>query len=313
MKLTLKQAVQVLKAGGIVAVPTETVYGLAVSLKHPRSVRRVFKLKGRPADNPLIVHIAAFADLKPLIKNISPLFSRVKKFWPGPLTIVFEANLKNVPAAVRAGLKTVAVRMPSHPVMRRLLKKTGPLAAPSANLSGKPSPTRVKHVFDDFGTDFPVLDGGSCEHGVESTVIFLKKSSWEVLRPGSITQEVLEAALKCSPQKSVFKKTTRSPGQKYRHYAPQANLKLCFDQKIFQKEKSKKIYDAVLGFSDTQTKKNLLSLGKRNDFKTNLRRLFFVLRKLDDRQFRNVLVDGDFKSQGLGRTLRERITKAEGK
>lgn len=312
MKLTLKQAVQVLKAGGIVAVPTETVYGLAVSLKHPRSVRHVFKLKGRPSDNPLIVHIAAFADLKPLIKNISPLFRCVKKFWPGPLTIVFEANLKNVPVVVRAGLNTVAVRMPSHPVMQRLLKKTGPLAAPSANLSGKPSPTRAKHVLDDFGADFPVLEGGSCEHGVESTVVFLKKLSWEILRPGSITEEILEKVLKCPPEDPVCEKTPRSPGQKYRHYAPKAKLTLCLKQREFAKMERKKSYDAVLGFTDTKTKKNLVNLGKRNDFKTNLRRLFFVLRKLDEKNFKNVLVDGDFKSVGLGKTLRERLTKAGG-
>lgn len=310
MKLSLAQAVQMLKVGKIVAVPTETVYGLAVSLKYPKSMRRIFKLKGRPVDNPLIVHIGSFAELQSLVKKTSPLFERVKKFWPGPLTVVFEANLKNVPTAIRAGLKTVAVRMPRHPLMRRLLQKTGPLAAPSANISGTPSPTRAQHVLDDFGKNIPVLDGGACEHGVESTVVFLKNSSWEILRPGSITEEMLENALGKPPQKSVFEKKPRSPGQKYRHYAPKAKLDLCFNQKEFKKKQRKKIYDAVLGFSNTPTQKNLVDLGQRNDFKTNLKLLFSGLRKLDEKKYKNVLVDCDFKPAGLGKTLRERLTRA---
>lgn len=312
MKITLKKATEQICRGGIVAIPTETVYGLGVSLKFPRSVKTVFKLKGRPQDNPLIVHIGTLSQLKDLVKKVPSSFSRVKKFWPGPLTVVFDANLKTVPSAVRSGLKTVAVRMPDHMLLRKLLKKTGPLAAPSANISGKPSPTCVKHVEDDIGVHFPILDGGACRHGVESTVILLKEKSWELLRAGFVCREDLEQALGLPATKQNQGTKPRSPGQKYRHYAPKAKLVLCFSKKELRHKSVQKKYQAVLGFDDTDNRLPLVSLGKRNRFQSNLKRLYSCLRRLDDRGYRFVLVDCDHQVSGLGFTLRERMEKIRG-
>lgn len=310
MKIPLHTAAAILNAGGVVAVPTETVYGLAASIKFPKAVRQIFKIKGRPADNPLIVHVANLVQLKTLVKSVPKNITKIKKFWPGPLTVVLIADKKRMPKVIRAGLGTVAIRWPKHKLMQALIKKTGPLAAPSANLSGRPSPTRVRHVEHDLGADFPVLDGGACAHGVESTVIALSDAGWRVLRLGAISEESLAKSLGPAQKAVAVQNKPEAPGQKYRHYAPSTALELCRAQnKIAGFIKSRR-FDAVLGFDDTKTNVNVVSLGRRGAFAENLKNLYEKLRLLDQKKYRRVLVDADFKYAGLGKTLAERLKKA---
>lgn len=322
MRVTLKKAATLINKGEVVAVPTETVYGLAASLDHPSAIRKIFSLKKRPCDNPLIVHISRLSQLKNLVASMPPHFHKLKKLWPGALTVIFPANKKKVPLLVRAGLTTVAIRMPRHKVFLRLIDKTGPLAAPSANISGRPSPTKRSHVEDDLGSDFPVLDGGVCRLGVESTVIQLSRNSFSVLRPGALSVEKIAKVLKnikyrderlCSPETS---KKPLSPGQKYRHYAPQAQLILCRNRKVFGKKLRQGNFDAVLGFNDSMPKRNrvqFLSLGRRDHFSGNLKYIYARLRELDRLKLNRVLVDANFSHEGLGKTLWERLNKAAGK
>lgn len=310
MKISPTLAARLLTQGEVVGVPTETVYGLAASIAFPSALKKIFKLKGRPQDNPLIVHVADLKQLKGLVTHIPEALAKLKIFFPGPLTVVMPANKKRVPSVVRAGLDSVAVRMPDHQTFLKLLRKTGPLAAPSANLSGKPSPTAASHVEDDLGTDFPVLDGGRCRRGVESTVIRLKKTHWELLRHGALAADVIQKALGDLPQKRNLTKRTISPGQKYRHYAPSARMVLCGSLRELHKNISLKKFDAVLGFSDTKRGLPLISLGVRGDFKANLKQLYAALRVIDTKKYQNVIIDMDFASSGLGATLAERLMKA---
>lgn len=203
----------------LIAFPTETVYGLGASIYDLEAIEQVFQLKGRPQDNPLIVHVASVDEIEPLA-HISPKLKLLEIFWPGPLTVVLQA--KEVPEIVRAGLPTVGIRIPNHPLALELLKKRGPMVAPSANLSGKPSPTCASHVLEDF--DIPVIDGGPCQVGLESTILSLVGQP-TLLRPGAITKAQLEAALDEEVLLSKSKKAL-APGMKYRHYAPKAPLLL---------------------------------------------------------------------------------------
>ena len=224
----IARACRILQQGGLVAFPTETVYGLGANALSTEAVARIFRAKGRPADNPLIVHIAKTEQLSGLVTDV-PARARLlmERFWPGPLTIVLPKSGR-VPDAVSAGLDTVAVRMPSHPAAVRLLSACGlPVAAPSANTSGKPSPTTAQHVLDDLqGKIEAVLDGGSCSVGVESTVVDLTGEMPLLLRPGGITHEELERVLGEVRLNFEYKEgeTPRSPGVKYKHYAPRAEV-----------------------------------------------------------------------------------------
>jgi L-threonylcarbamoyladenylate synthase len=223
----LATAAAVLRAGGLVAFPTETVYGLGVDAFDPVAVGRVFAAKGRPADNPLIVHLAEMAQLPRVVARITPLArSLAAAFWPGPLTLVLAAA-DVVPAATTGGLSTVAVRVPDHPVATALLTLADlPVAAPSANRSGRPSPTTAEHVAADLGAEVDViLDGGACPVGVESTVVDARGDRPVVLREGTITREDL--GLGAVPAGSVrAAELAASPGTRYRHYAPRCALML---------------------------------------------------------------------------------------
>lgn len=222
-------AVDLLKKGELVAFPTETVYGLGAIAFSEEAVAKVFATKKRPADNPLIVHIAAFDELTILCKEVPPhVLALCQYFWPGPLTIVLEKS-SSVPHIVSAGHQTVAIRMPQHPIALSLIEKVGaPLVAPSANLSGRPSPTSAKDVYEDLNGEIGlILDGGPCEIGIESTVVSFIGEKPLLLRPGKITkkeiEEVLGEELFLPPPHAPI----HSPGMKYRHYAPKANIKLC--------------------------------------------------------------------------------------
>ncbi|HCF82783.1 MAG TPA: threonylcarbamoyl-AMP synthase, partial [Ruminococcaceae bacterium] len=185
-----QKAAEILKNGGIVAIPTETVYGLAANALDENAVRSIFAAKGRPQDNPLIVHISEIEMMKPLVRDVPELAKKLaERFWPGPLTMIFNKT-SAVPDVTSGGLSTAAVRMPKNEAARAIIEKCGfPLAAPSANTSGKPSPTAAEHVFEDMNGKIPlIIDGGECAVGVESTVICFKDGKIHILRPGGITK-----------------------------------------------------------------------------------------------------------------------------
>lgn len=225
-------AAKLIKSGRVVGVPTETVYGLGADALNPDAVKAVFTAKGRPADNPLIVHICSITTVKILAHDIPKLFYRLaEKFWPGPLTMIVPKN-KIVPYETSGGLETVGIRMPSHPVMRELIALSGPIAAPSANISGYPSPTAAQHVLNDMNGKIPaVIDGGVCNFGVESTVIcFDDNETVRILRPGSVTMEMLEKAVdNVIIDNAIINdiqdgQKAMSPGMKYKHYSPAADV-----------------------------------------------------------------------------------------
>lgn len=229
----IEAAALIIAQGGLVAFPTETVYGLGADALNPEAVGRIYEAKGRPSDNPMIVHISRASDIGQLTPFITQdMIKLIDHFWPGPLTLVVKKK-DNVPLRTTGGLDTVAVRMPDHPVALDLIRLSGvPIAAPSANLSGKPSPTKADHVKDDLmGKVDGILMGGDCRVGIESTVLDLTSETPMILRPGIITAESIEAvlekpvqldpSLKGRPEEELIAK---SPGMKYKHYAPKAQM-----------------------------------------------------------------------------------------
>lgn len=229
----IAEAARLLLAGEIVAFPTETVYGLGAGAFDPAAIERVFLAKGRPSDNPLIVHLADPSQIDECAIAGRRARLLAAAFMPGPLTLVLP-SLDTVPAIARAGLPTVALRVPAHPIAAALLALTGPLVAPSANLSGRPSPTTAMHVYDDLAGRIPaVLDGGPCPVGIESAVVDLSREDAVLLRPGIITVEQIEAVL---GEKVLVgggdHSAPRAPGMKYRHYAPTAVVRLLIAPEI---------------------------------------------------------------------------------
>lgn len=231
----LNWAAQLIREGKLVGMPTETVYGLAADALNPDAVAAVFEAKGRPGDNPLIVHIAQMADLEGLIQgDPSPAALKLAQAcWPGPLTMIFPRSAR-VPLRTTGNLDTVAVRMPSHPVARELILRSGqPIAAPSGNRSGRPSPTTAAHMLEDMdGRIELILDGGPCDVGVESTVVDMTGEIPRILRPGGVTREqIVQICGACEVDEAVMRplkenERPRSPGMKYRHYAPAGQLTL---------------------------------------------------------------------------------------
>ncbi|HYF03097.1 MAG TPA: L-threonylcarbamoyladenylate synthase [Patescibacteria group bacterium] len=222
---------ELLKKGELVSFPTETVYGLGARIFEEAAVLKIFAAKGRPNDNPLIAHISAISDIEKIAVEIPDAFLKLAEaFFPGPLAVVVKKHPR-VPAAVSAGLDTIAIRMPDHDVALALISATGePLVAPSANISGRPSPTIAQHVLEDMAGKIPaILDGGACRVGIESTVISILGKTPIILRPGTITNEEIEDVLKTKIEVvSSFTTNERvaSPGMKYRHYAPKAKVLL---------------------------------------------------------------------------------------
>lgn len=310
MKHSIETVCTMLKGGEVVALPTETVYGLAASLDHPDAINKIFTIKNRPQDNPLIIHAASFDQLQQYCAEMPPKFLMLlDTFWPGPLTVVLKADQEKVPENVRAGLETVALRVPSHPLTLQVLQEVGPLVMPSANLSGKPSATRPEHVEIDFGLNFPVLDGGICHLGTESTVICFRYGRWELARLGAISPEELGQVLgyvPCMLPKSMDKPI--SPGQKYRHYAPKAVL-------VLDRTLSPETVGVVLGFSDRKYPESckVISLGSTANAAEAVKNLYHVLRQLDQEQVDVAWVDMDFPKAGLWLTLAERLHKASHK
>ncbi|MDR9414815.1 MAG: L-threonylcarbamoyladenylate synthase [Gracilimonas sp.] len=221
----LSTYVKRIKDGQVVAFPTETVYGLGADAWNPSAILDVFKTKGRPSDNPLIVHVSSKAEIREFSDTLpNTALSLIDAFWPGPLTLVLKKKA-NVLDLITSGLDTVAVRMPDHELALSFLSMTGPLVAPSANKSGRPSPTKAEHVKNDFGKDFPVIDGGATTIGLESTVVDLSDGKVVLLRPGKIGVTEIESVLN---EKVLFSDSEatvpKSPGQKYSHYKPNAQV-----------------------------------------------------------------------------------------
>ncbi|MBQ3329595.1 MAG: threonylcarbamoyl-AMP synthase [Ruminococcus sp.] len=295
----INSAAAILRDGGLVAMPTETVYGLAADALNGEAVRRIFEAKGRPMDNPLIVHVADFSDIERLhlVAEIPDKAVKLAKaFWPGPLTVIMKKG-GVIPDEVSAGLDTVAIRIPSHPTAQALIKTSAlALAAPSANTSGKPSPTTAQHVIDDMdGRIEAVLDGGACSVGVESTVITLVADTPRILRPGIITREEIEAVIGAvEVDKAVLhqlesNEKASSPGMKYKHYAPRARVILLRgeDEKYIRFVNRKYARDksvAAMCYDEDKPQINApcITIGSADNEKAQAQALFDALRAVDE-------------------------------
>lgn len=315
----IEQAAEILKNGGIVAIPTETVYGLAASAYDENAVKKVFLAKGRPQDNPLIVHIADMGDLETVAKDIpDSALAAAQKFWPGPLTMIFNRTDK-IPASVSAGLDTVAVRMPSDKTAREIIKQSVPLAAPSANTSGRPSPTSAKYVIDDLdGKIDAVVMSGDCEVGVESTVITLVTNPPRLLRPGAVTvEELKEIFPDITVDKAVLAEPAKgekvsSPGMKYKHYAPKTETYLVEgDSDSFAQFVNSKKNSAAVCFREEENKITVpkLCYGTAQDEATLAHSVFSVLRSADNLGVQAIYVHAPSKS-GVGLAVYNRLIRA---
>jgi L-threonylcarbamoyladenylate synthase len=287
MIVSVEEATKLIKMGKVVAIPTETVYGLAADCFNADAVKETFAVKGRPADNPLIVHISNLPQLSLIAANI-PKDAKIlaRTFWPGPLTLILP-KLSNVPDVVTGGLSTVAVRMPDHPVALSLIKKTGPLTAPSANRSGRPSPTKTQHVEDEFDSSIPVLEGGSSSIGIESTVLDLTKQPYTILRPGFVTPADIEKVLANSViQKTVDKAALKgSPGTRYTHYKPSARV-IQFAPTDMPDDKDAYYISHSVQFGDEYT-----SYYYDSDFASLARHLYDHFRTADHKGFKKIYIE----------------------
>lgn len=320
----IKEAALWIKNGEVVAFPTETVYGLGANALEENAVTKIFEAKGRPSDNPLIVHVASKEQVEQLVVSIPQLAEQLMEaFWPGPLTLVLPSK-GNVSSAVTAGLSTVAVRVPDHPVALALLEVANvPVAAPSANRSGKPSPTQAVHVLQDLvGKINGVIDGGPTGVGLESTVVDCTTEIPIILRPGGVTKEQLEGVIgkvEIDPALKDESTAPRSPGVKYTHYAPNAPLILVDhldEMKNHIEENRLKGYR--VGVLTTEESKNkyqadvVLSCGSRTDLNTVAQKLYDVLRQFDKQQV-DIIFSETFPKEGVGQAIMNRLEKAAAK
>lgn len=311
-RTSLARAAQIISRGGLVAFPTETVYGLGAAVNDAAAVARIFDVKGRPGDNPLIVHVANREQLAQVVASLPETALRlVDRFWPGPLSLVLPRS-DAVPALVSAGLPTVAVRMPDHPVALQLIGAAGPIAAPSANRSGRPSPTTAGHVLEDLaGLIDAVLDGGPCLVGVESTVLDLTGARPVILRPGGVSREALESALGTSILETRWREGSAppSPGMKYRHYAPRAPLLLITGP---TGQRAALIRALAAYFRKRGFKVGILNAqsGNKAAGEAELaRRLYQALRRFDARGAGVILAE-ETSSRGIGAAVMNRLRKA---
>ena len=328
----IKTAADIIKRGGLVAFPTETVYGLGADALNPEAVRSLFEAKMRPLDNPPIVHVENVQDVDRLAKHV-PKKAKVlmKKFWPGPLTLVLE-RCNAIPDVTVAGLSTVAVRMPKNEVALSLIRESRcPIAAPSANLAGKPSPTTAQHVLDDLnGRIDAILDGGPTCIGVESTVLDVSVKPPMVLRPGGVPFEALKETLgevKLHPfvaaEHEVAVGEARSPGMRHKHYAPKAKLILVEGSMPGMVKKVKELTASsekdgnrtgVLATDETVSNYRadvVKSLGSRFNLEMVAQNLFKMLREFDSENV-NVIIAESVPAEGLGLAVMNRLRKASG-
>lgn len=327
----MEEAADLIKSGEVVAFPTETVYGLGADGLNEEAVKKIFQAKGRPQDNPLILHVDSLEMLKRLVVEIpKDAYLCMDKFWPGPLTMLFKRT-DIVPDIITAGLDTVAIRMPSHPIALELIERSGtPIAAPSANTSGRPSPTRASHVIQDMdGKIAMIIDGGETGVGLESTVLDLTDDIPMILRPGGVTLEDLKEFL---PQVTIdpglLEGTMdhiipRSPGQKYRHYAPKA-LMILFSghedkviEEIIERAKREESGGKRVGLLVTEENRhkypleNIVVMGSSMDKNTIAHDLFDAIRKLDEMDVDIILCESVEEDQ-IGMAIMNRLLKAAG-
>lgn len=314
----IAEAGKMIAEGKLVAFPTETVYGLGANALNEEAVRNIYLAKGRPSDNPLIVHIAEKEDIVPLVKEVTPKAKAlIDAFFPAPLTIILNKSDK-VGKVVSGGLDTVAVRMPKNEIARKLIKASGcPIAAPSANTSGLPSPTRVKYVIDDMmGKIDGIIDGGDCEYGVESTVITLATDVPTLLRPGAITKEMIEAVIgEITVAPAVLEgmkndEVAASPGMKYKHYAPKAKVVIVnADKKEYEKFVNAQKGAFALCFDDDEVTIPKVTFGRENDDLSQAKELFDALRELDEMGAKKVYARIPHKD-GVGMAVYNRLIRA---
>lgn len=316
-------ASELIRKGNVVGIPTETVYGLGADALNPVAVKKIFEAKGRPADNPLIVHIYKIEEVDKLGNHIPNIFYRLaEKFWPGPLTMIVPKN-DVIPAETSGGLDTVGIRMPFHRVMRELIRLSGPIAAPSANRSGYPSPTSAAHVMNDMnGRISAIIDGGESKFGVESTVIsFDYENTVRILRPGSVTAEML---LECADNVIIDDailndiaagREAPSPGMKYKHYSPQADVKIIdgnFEDFCIYVNHHQDSNTFCLVFDDDDTNKikcRYMTYG--SDSSEQAHNFFAKLRELDNLNADKIFVRPPRKD-GVGLAVYNRLLRAAG-
>ena len=326
----VRRAGDIIKAGGLVAFPTETVYGLGGDALNSDSSRKIYAAKGRPSDNPLIVHIYRMEDLHVIAEEIPEAAKRLaERFWPGPLTMIFKKT-GLVPYETTGGLDTVAVRMPSHPVAEAFIRAAGGfVAAPSANRSGRPSPTSAKYVIEDMqGRIEMIIDGGDVEIGLESTIVDMTEKDPAILRPGYITKEMLKEVLQSVEEDETMMscadgQAPRAPGMKYRHYAPKGDLTIIDGeagqvidyingQADLLREKGRKV--GIIGTDATIENYRgdiCKSAGDRKDELTIARTLYRILREFDDEGVTEIFSES-FDTAGIGQAIMNRLLKAAG-
>lgn len=326
----LSKASAILKAGGLVAFPTETVYGLGGDALNPAASSKIYSAKGRPSDNPLIVHIADMDALYGIVKTVPENARRLAEvFWPGPLTMIFEKNEK-VPMETTGGLQSVAVRMPSHEVARSLIRhSTGYIAAPSANTSGRPSPTKAEHVRDDLeGRIDMIVDGGDVGIGLESTIVDFTEEIPTVLRPGYITLDMIASVIgRVRMDRGLIDENSgihpKAPGMKYKHYAPRADLVIvegepgaviAYVNEQVQKLESRGGHCGVIATDESAASysaEQVISIGSRADEESIARHLYDVLRRFDDLSVTKIFSES-FCTPVMGQAIMNRLLKAAG-
>lgn len=327
---TIREAGEIIRSGGLVAFPTETVYGLGGDALNPASSRKIYAAKGRPSDNPLIVHIAKWEALSAIVKNIPEEAVRLAQvYWPGPLTMILEKS-DLVPAETTGGLNTVAVRMPSHKTALAFIEAAGGyVAAPSANRSGRPSPTLARYVSQDLaGRIEMIIDGGDVELGLESTIVDLTAGTPVILRPGYITRVMLESTLGRVEEDVTILcddsgQAPKAPGMKYRHYAPKGELTIIsgpqqavtdyinaqLDRYRIENKKTGVIAsEATVSAYRADVCKNG---GSRQDESALARRLYRILREFDDEDVEIIYAES-FEGAGVGQAVMNRLLKAAG-
>ncbi len=329
-RAAIEKAGQILQAGGLVAFPTETVYGLGGDALNPESSRKIYAAKGRPSDNPLIVHICRMEDLAPIVRDIPDEALRLAEAcWPGPLTMIFHKS-DLVPPETTGGLDTVAVRFPSNRIAMALIAAAGGyIAAPSANRSGRPSPTLARYCREDLdGRVEMIIDGGPVGIGLESTIIDLTEGQPVILRPGYVTQERLEQILgRVETDRAIIEPDSgtapKAPGMKYRHYAPKGSLTIVeggreavitYINARTRECREKGIRTGVICTDETcrcYTADSVKSAGARTSGETIASRLFRILREFDDEEIQ-VMFSESFGEGGLGQAIMNRLMKAAG-